>query len=76
MATVISVPDHLGFRQGASSIHTSRTMMLKELAQVLDRIPSDASAASYAVAIVEQNQENSGKSFPGSGRTAPWSATV
>jgi hypothetical protein len=30
-------------------------MMLKELTQVLDRIPRDAPAASYAVAIVQEN---------------------
>jgi hypothetical protein len=55
MATVVSVPTHFGFREGASSVHTSRTMMLEELTQALDRVPPDAPAASYAHAIIEEN---------------------
>ncbi|SRR5579883_2244249 len=53
--SVPSLTDEFGFRWGASSVHTSRTMMLAELTQVLDRVPADSSAATYATAIVEEN---------------------
>jgi hypothetical protein len=45
----------LGFRHGANSVHTSRTLMLKELSQVLDRVSQDAPTTNYAAAIVEEN---------------------
>jgi hypothetical protein len=48
-------PEKLGFREGATSVHTSRTMMLDELSLVLDRVPATAKAEAYVTAIVEEN---------------------
>ena len=45
----------LGFRDGTMSVHTSRTMMLHELKLVLKPVGADATAASYADAIIEEN---------------------
>lgn len=45
----------LGFRFGAKGTHTSRTMMLEELARVLDATAPDARRAEYAAAIVDSN---------------------
>ena len=44
-----------GFRFGAKGTHTSRTMMLAELRQVLSEIPADALRQDYALAIIEEN---------------------
>jgi hypothetical protein len=51
----VSFPHALGFRTGATSVHTSRTMMLKELALVLENTSPDSSTVAYYVAIVEHN---------------------
>ena len=48
-------PESLGFRTGANSAHTSRTMMLAELALVLNRVDASASAEGYRSAIIEDN---------------------
>jgi hypothetical protein len=48
-------PKLLGFRAGASSVHTSRTMMLAELSLMLERIGADACTTTYWSAIVEDN---------------------
>jgi hypothetical protein len=48
-------PDGLGFRDGAASVHTSRTMMLEELSLLLERVSPAAPAAAYGSAIVEDN---------------------
>jgi hypothetical protein len=53
--TTLKMPAALGFRNGSTSVHTSRTMMLKELSLVLDRVPANARADAYATAIVEEN---------------------
>jgi hypothetical protein len=50
-----SFPEGLGFRDGAASVHTSRTMMLEELSLLLGRVRSDAPAAAYVSVIVEEN---------------------
>ena len=50
-----SFPHALGFRTGATSVHTSRTMMLKELALVLENTSPDSPTLAYYVAIVEHN---------------------
>ena len=47
--------EQLGFRHGANSVHTSRTLMLKELSQVLERVPDGAPTSDYAAAIIEEN---------------------
>jgi hypothetical protein len=48
-------PESLGFRTGANSAHTSRTMMSAELALVLNRVGESASAEGYRSAIIEDN---------------------
>lgn len=49
------LPDLLGFREGASSVHTSRTMMLAELSLVLDHVGKNAKADDYLAAVVDHN---------------------
>ena len=48
-------PESLGFRTGANSAHTSRTMMLAELALVLNRVDANAPAEAYRSAMIEDN---------------------
>jgi hypothetical protein len=45
----------MGFRNGATSVHTSRTMMLRELRLLLSRVSADAPASKYLDAIVDDN---------------------
>jgi hypothetical protein len=45
----------MGFRNGATSVHTSRTMMLRELRLLLRHVSADAPASKYLDAIVEDN---------------------
>jgi hypothetical protein len=45
----------MGFRNGATSVHTSRTMMLRELTLLLARVGADAPASKYLDAIVDDN---------------------
>ena len=45
----------LGFRNGLSSVHTSRTLMLAELSLVMDKIAAGSPAKAYLEAIVEEN---------------------
>jgi hypothetical protein len=45
----------LGFRNGTSSVHTSRTMMLEELSLLLDKVPADATESAYRTAITTEN---------------------
>ncbi len=49
------LPESLGFREGTSSVHTSRTMMLDELSLVLEHVEPKSKADQYIAAIVEQN---------------------
>lgn len=49
------LPEPLGFREGSSSAHTSRTMMLGELAIVLEAVAPNAKPDEYVTAVVEQN---------------------
>ena len=49
------LPESLGFREGISSVHTSRTMLLGELSLVLEHVGPKAKAGEYLAAIVEQN---------------------
>ncbi len=49
------LPESLGFRQGTSSVHTSRTMMLHELSLVLEHVGPKAKPDEYLAAVVEQN---------------------
>jgi hypothetical protein len=48
-------PESLGFRAGASSVHTSRTMMLAELTLVLNGVDARAPTEGYRSAIIEDN---------------------
>ena len=48
-------PESLGFRSGASSAHTSRTMMLSELTLVLSGVEATAPAEGYRFAVIEDN---------------------
>ncbi len=50
-----SISDEFGFRRGTGSVHTSRTMMLAELTQALDRVPADAPMPIYTSEIVDEN---------------------
>jgi hypothetical protein len=45
----------MGFRNGATSVHTSRTMMLRELTLLLAHVGADAPASKYLDAIVDNN---------------------
>jgi len=55
MKTVAAFPESLGFRSGAASAHTSRTMMLQELTLALNQVPAQAGQAAYFQAIIEDN---------------------
>jgi hypothetical protein len=51
----IKLPESLGFREGTTSVHTSRTMMLDELSLVLEHVGPKAKAVEYLAAVVEHN---------------------
>jgi hypothetical protein len=51
----VKLPATLGFRDGVSSVHTSRTMMFSELSLVLEHVGPKAKAEEYIAAMVEQN---------------------
>lgn len=50
-----SFPRSMGFREGISSVHTSRTMMLEELTLVFEQIDPSATINDYQDAIIEKN---------------------
>lgn len=50
-----TLPVSLGFRDGVSSVHTSRTMMLAELTLVLDHVDRTAKSDEYLAAVVDHN---------------------
>jgi Putative inner membrane protein (DUF1819) len=45
----------IGFRKGVTSVHTSRTMMLRELTLLLAHVSADPPASKYLDAIVDDN---------------------
>jgi len=51
----VNLPESLGFRNGTSSVHTSRTMMLEELSLLLDKVGPDKAADAYLDAIKAEN---------------------
>jgi hypothetical protein len=51
----IKLPESLGFREGNSSVHTSRTMMLGESSLVLEHVEPKARAQEYLDAVVGLN---------------------
>lgn len=46
---------HLGFRLGHGGIHSSRSIMLRDLTQLLASTPPDATARAYRTAIMAEN---------------------
>ena len=48
-------PTRAGLRFGPKSTHTSRTIMLSELTDLLTAVPSDGMRADYAAAIIDEN---------------------
>ena len=56
---VVALPSRVaewwGFRTGQRGVHTSRTIMLDELTQLLNAVPADAPRSQYAEAIVDGN---------------------
>ena len=62
---MMTQPDHIhtpnpaaqaaGFRFGEKGTHTSRTMMLAELTELLAAVPANAARGEYAEAIIEDN---------------------
>jgi len=48
-------PKQLGFRAGNKGTHTSRTMMLEELGQLLAAVPLDSPRSAYLSAVVADN---------------------
>lgn len=50
-----AAPDVFGFRAGAASVHTSRTMMLAELSLVFEHVGQNAKTDDYLAAIIEHN---------------------
>lgn len=54
-ASKAKLPAALGFRNGISSVHTSRTMMFAELSLVLEHVGTNTKADEYVAAIVDQN---------------------
>jgi hypothetical protein len=57
--TQLSLPRELplaaGFKNGTSSVMTSRTMMLAELPLLLAAVPANANVAGYRAAIIDDN---------------------
>ena len=47
--------ERAGFRFGARGTHSARTIMLRDLTELLAAVPSDAAREEYAAAIVEEN---------------------
>lgn len=47
--------ERAGFRFGARGSHSSRTIMLAELRELLDALPQDADHAAYSEAVVNDN---------------------
>ncbi len=50
-----SLPELLGFRDGTTSVHTSRTMMFAELSLLLGHVETHAMPTEYVAAVVDQN---------------------
>ena len=55
--TLASTPalERAGFRFGARGTHSSRTIMLRELTELLATVPADATRDDYTTAIIEEN---------------------
>ncbi|MBK9374877.1 MAG: hypothetical protein IPN03_14400 [Holophagales bacterium] len=53
--TADDLPEAFGFRTGDRGTHSSRTMMLAELAAALSAVPVDATNVDYRRAIAEEN---------------------
>lgn len=49
------LPETFGFREGTSSVHTSRTMMLTEVSLLLEHVGKNVKVEEYLAAIVDHN---------------------
>lgn len=49
------LPENFGFREGRGSVHTSRTMMLAELASLLGATQANSTRAKYWEACINEN---------------------
>jgi len=49
------VAERCGYRYGSKGTHTSRTIMLEELSQVLDSVPSTGTRHDYVSAVIDSN---------------------
>ena len=47
--------ERAGFRFGARGTQSSRSIMVRELGELLDALPADASRVDYATAVVDEN---------------------
>ena len=59
--TVKAMPASLGFREGLSSVHTSRTMMLDELSLLLETVGMNGKAGSYCLRLLTAMRLASGR---------------
>lgn len=48
-------PEALGFKNGDTSVHTARTMMLAELGEIFSAVPAEGSREDYWRAAIEDN---------------------
>ena len=53
--SVDTLPDSMGFRSGKKGVHNTRTMMLEDLAELLDECPPEAEKEDYRTAVIEEN---------------------
>ena len=53
--SAVELQEGMGLRFGEKGTHTSRTMMLAELTELLAVVPREASREEYASAIIEEN---------------------
>ena len=60
-----------GFRSGDRGTHTSRTIMLDELSQLLDAVPGDVRRQDYADAVTHDNCLGKRTAAIGGGRARP-----
>ncbi|MGB4097795.1 MAG: hypothetical protein WBM02_00130 [bacterium] len=51
----VSPRAYFGFKDGNHTVHTSRTIMLRELSQLFDLLPEDAGLKDYSRAVIDDN---------------------
>lgn len=50
-----TTPEAVGFRSGDKGTHTSRTMMLAELTELLEVVPAGSARQDYADSVIQEN---------------------